>query len=128
MLTQLLHSVGKFLVAALQHPLASANRALKVSSFVRTQRQILAEFERQTGGMPWAVTYVPLGELKEREQKLWADGKPTAVVATLRRIWASGGTLYEKWDNEAIGMPDEGAPLETLEAIVQKTVKDQLEA
>lgn len=96
--------VGKFLVAALRHPEASFDKALKVQSFVVTPNQVLAEYEKQTGGDKWIVTHVPIAELEALEAKAWAEGSPTATGFTLRRIWAEGGTLYEKNDNELIGV------------------------
>lgn len=78
-------------------------KALKVNSFEVTSNQVLAEYEKQTG-TKWKVSYVPLSKVAEYETKLWEQGHPKAVVLTLRRIWAEGGTLYEKTDNEAIGL------------------------
>ncbi|KAL0942901.1 isoflavone reductase family protein [Colletotrichum truncatum] len=114
-----LSSVGKTLVASLRHPDASFNKALKVQSFVATPKEILAEFEKQTGAK-WEVSYAPLQKLKEAEEKAWADGVPFATIFTLRRIWAEGGTLYEKTDNESIGVgPND---VETLTVAVQRAL------
>jgi hypothetical protein len=111
-------SVGKSVVAALRHPSESFNKALKVQSFVVTQQQILKELEKQTGGEPWTVTNYTLDELREAEKKGWTEGNPNATLYTLRRIWSEGGTLYEKTDNERIGLKDED--LETLEDAVHR--------
>lgn len=93
-------------MATLRHPDAAFNRALRVNSFTTTPAQILAEFERQTGGQPWSdVTYTSLQQLRELEAAAWEAGSPDATVLTLRRIWTEGGTLYEKRDNELIGDP-----------------------
>ncbi|KAF4977279.1 hypothetical protein FZEAL_6167 [Fusarium zealandicum] len=113
--------VGKAMVAALRHPEASFNKALKVQSFVVTSKQILTEFEKQTGGEPWTVTKYSLDELKEAEQKGWSGGNPNAVTYTLRRIWSEGGTLYEKTDNKSIGLED--SELETLEDVVKRALE-----
>ncbi|KDN66145.1 putative NmrA-like family protein [Colletotrichum sublineola] len=114
-----LSSVGTTLVASLRHPEASFNKALKVQSFVATGKEILAEFEKQTGAK-WDVTYSSLQKLREAEEKAWAEGAPLATVFTLRRIWAEGGTLYEKTDNESIGLgPDD---VETLEVAVKRAL------
>ncbi|WYZ41264.1 hypothetical protein EsH8_V_000159 [Colletotrichum jinshuiense] len=111
--------VGRTLVASLRHPEASFNRALKVQSFVATGNQIVAEFEKQTGAK-WESTYVSLQKLKEAEEKAWAAGVPYATLYTLRRIWAEGGTLYEKTDNERIGLgPND---VDTLEVAVQRSL------
>ncbi|TDZ15940.1 Isoflavone reductase-like protein PCBER [Colletotrichum orbiculare MAFF 240422] len=111
--------VGKTLVASLRHPEASYNKALKVQSFVATPKEILAEFEKQTSAK-WDASYAPLQKLKEAEKKAWADGVPYATIFTLRRIWAEGGTLYEKTDNESIGVgPND---VETLEVAVQRAL------
>jgi broad specificity phosphatase PhoE len=114
-------SVGKLVLAALLHPEVSKNRALKVNSFTTTPAEILAEFERQTGGEKWTVTYTPLDKLRELEKGAWEAGSPSATVLTLRRIWTEGGTLYEKRDNEDIEAP----PMETLEDIVGRAIKQQ---
>ncbi|KAH6962525.1 NmrA-like family-domain-containing protein [Ilyonectria sp. MPI-CAGE-AT-0026] len=109
--------VGKSVVAALHHPEASSNKALKVQSFVVTPKEILAEFEKQTGEQ-WRVSYSSLQGLKDAEAKAWAEGKGSATSYTLRRIWAEGGTLYEKSDNDVIGL--KGSELETLEDAVRR--------
>jgi hypothetical protein len=111
-------SVGKAVVAVLHHPAESFNKALKVQSFVVTSKQILQEFEKQTGGESWTVSNYTLDELREAEKKGWAEGNPKAVSYTLRRIWSEGGTLYEKTDNERIGLKDDD--LETLEDSVRR--------
>lgn len=114
-------SVGKLLVAAAQHPEATANRALIVNSFTTTPKEILAEYERQTGGAEWDVAYTPLPQLERAEHEAWEKGVPHAALYTLRRIWTQGGTLYESRDNELIGAP----PSETLEAAVAKAIEAQ---
>ncbi len=94
-------------MAALRHPEASFGKALKVQSFVVTPKEVLAEYEKQTGAT-WTVSYTPLAKVKDLEADLWAKGKPAATGITLRRIWAEGGTLYEKNDDESIGLgPDD---------------------
>ncbi|CAK7274125.1 hypothetical protein SEPCBS57363_006000 [Sporothrix epigloea] len=113
--------VGKFLVAALRHPTESFDKALKVQSFVVTPNQVLGEYEKQTGGDKWSVTYVPLEELRAAETKAWHETPGSATGFTLRRIWAEGGTLYEKNDNELIGIgPDD---TENLAYAVTKALK-----
>lgn len=112
------YSVGKLVVAALLHPEASRNRALKVNSFTTTPNDILAEFQKQTGEKQWDVTYTPLDDLKKIEEHAWADKLPSATPLTLRRIWTEGGTLYEKRDNELIGDP----PMETLSDAVRRSL------
>ncbi|KAI1948004.1 importin subunit beta-3 [Ophidiomyces ophidiicola] len=118
--------VGKLVAAAILQPSLAKNRALKVNSFTTTPADILAEFERQTGGQSWGnITHTPLDELRKLEEEAWNDGVVgKATVLTLRRIWTEGGTLYEKRDNEAIGAP----PMETLEQAVSKAIKEQTEA
>jgi len=107
------------MVAALRHPEQSFGKALKVQSFVVTPRAVLAEYEKQTGG-GWSVSYLALEKLKELEAKLWAEGSPRATGVTLRRIWAEGGTLYAKNDNEAIGLA--AGDTETLETAVRRAL------
>ena len=112
-------SVGKLLVAALRHPEATRNRALKVNSFTATPNLIVAEFERQTGGQKWDVEHVPRDEVVQSEKKAYEEKSPFATMYTLRRIWADGGTLYDKRDNSDIGF--EGKE-ESLESQVRKAV------
>lgn len=119
------YSVGKLLVAALRHPEASRNRALKVNSFTATPNQVVAEFERQTGGQKWDVEYVPRDEVLQSEKKAHEEGDPFATAHTLRRIWADGSTLYDKRDNGDIGF--EGKE-ESLESQVKKAVEKQMHA
>ena len=97
------NSVGKLTLAALLHPSATRNKAVKVNSFTTTDKEILAEFEKQTGGQPWTVSNTSLDELREIEKEAWASQNHQAPLITLRRIWAEGGTLYEKTDNDLIG-------------------------
>jgi hypothetical protein len=111
--------VAKFLVCVLKHPEVSKNKALKVRSFTASPNEIVAEFERQTGGQKWQVSYVPEAEFKNLEQKAYADGSPLAHLFTLRRIWAQGRTLYDKYDNEALGYTDTDS---LAEAISKATV------
>lgn len=99
-------------MAALRHPEVSFGKALKVQSFIVTPNQILAEYEKQTGSK-FQVKYTPLDKLCMYETELWDKGAPAATAATLRRIWAEGGTLYEKNDNELIGFDKEAESLET---------------
>lgn len=103
-----MRDVGKFVVAALlqqqkqqqqQHGNANGgnvtkNRALRVNSFTTTPHELLAEFERQTGGENWQVGYTSVEELERLERE--------NPVVTLRRIWTSGKTLYAKGDNDEL--------------------------
>ena len=115
-------SVGKLLVAALRHPEASRNRALKVNSFTATPNQIVAEFERQTGGQKWDVEHVPRDEIVQGEKNAYEEKSPLATAYTLRRIWADGGTLYDKRGNSDIRF--EGKE-ESLESQVRKAIEKQ---
>lgn len=113
------HSVGKGVVAALRHPDAALDRALKIQSFVATPNEILAAFEKHTGAK-WAVEYSSLDKLRELEERLWAEGDPGATLATLRRIWGEGATLYEVTDNGSIGLED--GVVESLDDAVRRAV------
>ncbi|KAH6656149.1 hypothetical protein BKA67DRAFT_516563 [Truncatella angustata] len=114
--------VGKFVVAALANPQTAQNKALKVQSFVVTAKEVLAEFEKQTGSK-FDVKYTSKDGLKQTEQKLWAEGNPSATLYTLRRIWSDGKTLYTKTDNESLGVkPDD---LEPLSAVVGRAVRGE---
>ncbi|KAI0017421.1 NAD(P)-binding protein [Xylariomycetidae sp. FL0641] len=109
--------VGKAVVAALRHPEVSKGKALRVQSFVTTPNDILDEFIRQTGP-DWEVEHTSNQQLRDLEIDLWDNGSPSATVATLRRIWAEGGTLYDKTDNELLGLED----MESLSAVVARAV------
>lgn len=112
--------MGKLLVGAVDHPAESHNKALKVNSFTTTPNEIVAEFERQTGGEKWKVTKIPLDEFRNSEKTAWDNGVPYATIYTLKRIWSEGGTLYNRRDNEDIGVTH----VDTL----QTAVKDAIEA
>jgi len=112
--------VGKLLVAALQHPEVSKNRALIVNSFTTIEKEILAEYEKQTESK-WDVSYTSFEELKKLEEEAWEKGQPQATGFTLRRIWISGRTLYPSRDNEAIGFTQP----ETLADAVARAIKVQ---
>ncbi|KAK3326882.1 hypothetical protein B0H66DRAFT_589395 [Apodospora peruviana] len=109
--------VGKFVVATLRHPEESFGKALKVQSFVVTPNQVLAEYEKQTG-VKWKVEKFPLDRTEAVEAKWWEEGNPKATGVTLRRIWAEGGTLYEKNDNEVLGLGPED--LDSLKVAVKR--------
>lgn len=116
------YSTGKAVIAALRHPEASFNKALKVASFVATPNQVLAECEKQTGAK-FTVKHIPLAEVETFEAQMWKEQNPFAVGPTLRRIWATGGTLYDKWDNQSIGLGS--SILESLEVAVQRHVRGE---
>lgn len=109
--------VGRSLVGALKHPDVCDGKAIKVNSFTTTPHEILAEFERQMGAS-WEADYTPLDVLRRLEFAAWEKDNPLAAIYSLRRIWTEGGTLYEKTDNESIGM----ARMDTLEMVVQEAI------
>lgn len=114
--------VGKLVAAALQHPEASLGKILKVQSFVTTPNAILEEFEKQTG-TKWTVEHTTNQKLREVEKAKWDANHPVATLYTLRRIWAEGGTLYEKTDNEALGLTP--GDMEPLSAVVKRAVNGE---
>ncbi|KAL4931407.1 uncharacterized protein BDV17DRAFT_288947 [Aspergillus undulatus] len=115
--------VGKFVVAALTHWDQARGRALILNSFTTTPAEIVSEFEKQTGEK-WSVEYTPLQKLKEAEKEAWEKGAPEATGFTLRRIWAEGGTLYERRDNGDIGVED--GEVVSLEEAVKEAIRAQL--
>ncbi|EXJ84779.1 hypothetical protein A1O3_05451 [Capronia epimyces CBS 606.96] len=117
-----MHDVGKLVVLAALHADSSRNKALRVNSFTVTDSDILHEFERQTGGQAWKVSYTSLDELRRLEREALDAGKPYAVLFTLRRIWAEGGTLYDKRDNHLI---DAEHVVDTLADAVAEAIKVQ---
>ena len=110
-----MRDVGKFVVAAILHPEAVANKAIHVNSFTSTPEEIRAEFERQTGDK-WEVAYTSLEKLKQIEAEKGGS-------VTLRRIWTEGGTLYEKRDNHLVGL-EQG--VDDLQAAVKQAIEVQL--
>ncbi|ETN46557.1 uncharacterized protein HMPREF1541_00742 [Cyphellophora europaea CBS 101466] len=97
--------VGRFLVAALLNGNASRNTTLIVHSFTATPHDIVAEYEEQTG-CTWEKQYTTLERLKEIEKEEYQIYSPLATVATLRRIWTAGGTLYKYYDDSILGSID----------------------
>ncbi|RMZ92753.1 hypothetical protein DV736_g63, partial [Chaetothyriales sp. CBS 134916] len=112
--------VGRLLVAALNHPDFSRNRALKVNSFTASPNEIIKEFEKQTGDK-WDVKYVTREKLVELERKAYEQNSPLSTVFTLRRIWADGKTLYKNRDNEELGLTD----TQTLQNAVKQSIEQQ---
>ncbi|KAI8965234.1 NAD(P)-binding protein [Daldinia sp. FL1419] len=112
--------VGKLVVAALRHPEVSMGAILKVQSFVTTPNSIVAEFEKQTGSK-WTVDHTPTEKLREIEKEKWSANDPIATLYTLKRIWAEGGTLYDKTDNERLGLTS--GDMEPLSVIVERAIK-----
>ena len=93
-----------------------------MASFVATPNQVLAECEKQTGAK-FTVKYISLEELEAFETKMWKEENPFAIGPTLRRIWATGGTLYDKWDNQSIGL--DSSNMESLEAAVRRHIHEE---
>ncbi|KAF8846417.1 NAD(P)-binding protein [Acephala macrosclerotiorum] len=116
--------VGRLVVAALLHPETSRNRPLLVNSFTTTPLDIVAEFEKQTGGEKWNVEFIPVDKFREQEKQAWEAGHPWAAWFTLRRIWGEGRTLYEKRDNHLI----DAERTEMLEDAVKVAVAQQTSA
>ncbi|KAL4881791.1 hypothetical protein BJY04DRAFT_54056 [Aspergillus karnatakaensis] len=113
--------VGKFVVQTLTHWDQARGRALKLNSFTTTPLEIVEEFEKQTGDK-WTVEYTPLDELKQLEKEAWDQGASYATGFTLRRIWAEGGTLYERRDNPDIDADN----TVTLSEAVKDAIRAQL--
>jgi hypothetical protein len=112
--------VGWLLVAALKTRTDDNERILKVNSFTATPKQVLGEFEKQTGAK-WEVSYTSVEDLKKAEQEAWKNDSPFKTVYTLRRIWTEGGTLYDESDNSKIEFVD----VETLGEQVHKATDQQ---
>lgn len=120
-----MRDVGKLVVAALLHLDETKNRAIKVNSFTTTPLELVKEFERQTRGQPWDVSFTSLERLKELEKEAWEQSNPVAGGFTLRRIWAEGRTLYQERDNVLVGMEGEGKGLDGLESCVRQAIEVQ---
>ena len=119
----ILVSVGRLVVACLQHPSESEDKVIIVNSFTATPNEILAEFEKQTSAK-WTVSYTTLEELKKVETRAWEEGTPYATSTTLRRIWTEGGTLYNKpRDNGLLGDPKMETLADQVKQIIEKQSK-----
>lgn len=116
-----MRDTGRFVAAALKNLKDTRNRVLIVNDFTTTPREIVAEYERQTGAK-WNVSITSLDELKKLEADGWAKGDPMAGAATLKRIWTQGGTLYDHRDNGLLGM-EQG--LDTLQDAVRDAIEWQ---
>ncbi|UKZ82974.1 hypothetical protein TrVFT333_010775 [Trichoderma virens FT-333] len=114
-----LKDAGTAVVAALRHPEASLNAILRVASFVKTPNEVLSEYEKQLG-VKFSVKNISLADQEAAERKMWEEENPWATVAALRRIWATGGAMYERFSNEDIGLGD--GEMESLEKAVRKHI------
>ncbi|KAL5085816.1 hypothetical protein Trisim1_009887 [Trichoderma cf. simile WF8] len=114
-----LKDAGTAVVAALRHPEESHNAVLRVASFVKTLNEVLSEYEKQLG-VKFSAKYISLADHEAAEGSMWEKGSPWAVVAALRRIWATGGAMYDHFSNEDIGLGKGG--MESLEEAVRKHV------
>lgn len=112
-------SAGTAVVAALRHPEASLNAVLRVASFVKSSNQVLSEYEKQLG-VKLHVKHVSLADHEAAERNMQEEGNPWATVAALRRIWATGGAVYDRFSNRDIGLDD--GETESLEAAVRKHI------
>lgn len=107
-----MRDMGRFVAAALKRLEETRNRVLVVNSFTATPREILAEYEQQTGGHPWSVSYTSLDDLKRLEEDAWSKEDPVGGLMTLKRIWTEGGTLYDHRDNGILGLENSVDSLE----------------
>ena len=117
-----MNDTAKFVVGALKHLPETRNRILIVNSFTTTPRQIVTEFEKQTG-KKWDVSNTSLDQLKKLEEEAWGRGEVLAGAVTLKRIWTSGKTLYDHRDNSVLGVDQQ--QLDTLEDAVGDAIKWQ---
>lgn len=117
-----MRDTGRFVAAALKNLQETRNRAVIVNSFTTTPRQIVAEYEKQTGGQPWDVSVTSLKELKQLEEDGWSKGDPMAGLATLKRIWTEGGTLYDHRDNGIVGLEND---VDTLKDAIKSAIEWQ---
>lgn len=51
---------------------------------------------------------------------MWERKDPIATPMTLLRIWAEGGTLYDRNDNELLGL--EAKDLDSMEVAVERVL------
>ncbi|UNI15525.1 hypothetical protein JDV02_002051 [Purpureocillium takamizusanense] len=103
-----LRRVAESVVAVLERPDETRNRAVYVQSFCPTQLEVLAALERATG-TPWHTQHLDSNAYLERQSRLLAEGNHAAVVEIVFVL----GTVDADWTTrdgfamELLGLRDE---------------------
>ncbi|EJT74872.1 hypothetical protein GGTG_08710 [Gaeumannomyces tritici R3-111a-1] len=112
------------LVRALsEFPEETRNQNVLLSDFAVSQRQMVAELERQTGGEPWKVEKLDSVKFIEEQQKLVEGGNVGATFALIETGFLTGrygGHLELEGDifNEKLGLKKH-----TLEDVIASALK-----
>lgn len=110
--------VGRFLVAALLNPDISRNKALKVSSFIASHADILRQFEKLQSGEKWEAHYTSPEQLAEITQEASENHSWWWATCALRACWTKGESVYDQYDNEALGITE----TQTLEDVARAKI------
>lgn len=108
--TTLRSTVGLAVVAALLNPEATANKVLRISSFVISQNDLLAAVEKVTG-KKYEITKVNSKEVIPVAQQALAKGDMENGLFPLLLVVTFGGDEYgtdytaKGSDNELLGLP-----------------------
>ncbi|KLU86040.1 hypothetical protein MAPG_05059 [Magnaporthiopsis poae ATCC 64411] len=104
-------------------PDETRNQNVLLSDFAISQRQLVAELERQTGGEPWKIEKLDTAKFIEEQQKLAEAGNVAATVALIETGLVTGrygGHLELEGEifNEKLGLKKN-----TLEEVVANALK-----
>jgi hypothetical protein len=95
--------------ALIKTPDETKNRNVFLSDFAVTQKELLAEIEKQTGS-PFSVGRIDTKTYIQEQQKAYAEGNKTAVYALIETGFVTGrfgGHLEKEGEilNEKLGLP-----------------------
>nr|POE77742.1 pinoresinol reductase 2 [Quercus suber] len=122
-----LAQIGRATAAVLTHPDASRDKMLYVHSFLVSQMQVVAAFERATG-QTWAVTRIDAREFEEREKAKMEQGDAEArAEATEELVWLLGTEDADWTGKENFAMRLLGLEEESLQEQVERIVKEGIE-
>lgn len=115
-----LKRIGEATARILQRPEETRNKILYVQSFRVTQTEVVAAYERATGGGSWKVVKHDSKEF-EREEKAKADAGDLDAVENL--VWLLG-TIDADWSlRDGYAMDLLSLEDENLDLVVRETVK-----
>lgn len=109
--TTTLPTVGKSLVAILDHWEKISDRVVRVQDAVVTQKQLVClAKEIQADGVEWTETYAETATLEKSSREKFARGEATAIEVydlIKRAIWGEGfGSEMKELDNSKLGIPE----------------------
>ncbi|ORZ31980.1 hypothetical protein BCR44DRAFT_1404898, partial [Catenaria anguillulae PL171] len=118
-----LASVGKAVVAVLQHADKAVNQRIAVSDTTFTQNELLAEVQRQVGGDAgaWTVSHTPLEQVKQEGFAKLSDPSHIGVLYLIKAAIFSG-TEASYWVAGKDHSAEFGLKQRTLKDIVAQVV------